>query len=130
MSYLLKHGKMHVILLYGKPNKKKEVFMMDLLYFGGDDDGLKFEKEFKEGIINEFPDAKLINAFNSIKGYRQEVHLSENKKEDYLAWIIADGWGVMSFTLQSIMIDDKKHFKKLFAMAKKQYPEKFKNVNI
>jgi hypothetical protein len=38
MSYLLKHGKMHVILLYGKPNKKKEVFMMDLLYFGGDDD--------------------------------------------------------------------------------------------
>ena len=60
--------------------------MMDLMYFGytWEDDSAKFEKVFKELISTIFLDVKLVNAYDEIKGYRQEVHLPEDKKDEYL----------------------------------------------
>jgi len=104
--------------------------MMDLMYFGYDyeNDSAKFEKEFKESIVKTFPDVKLVNAYDDIKGYRQEVHLLEEQKDNYLSWIIGDGWLEMSFIMQIMMMDkeQKEEFKRIFALAKKQYPHAFK----
>jgi hypothetical protein len=104
--------------------------MMDLMYFGYDheNDSAKFEKEFKGSIVKVFPDVKLVNAYDDIKGYRQEVHLPDEQKDNYLSWLIGDGWLEMSFTMQIMMMDkeQKEEFKRIFALAKKQYPQAFK----
>ncbi len=105
--------------------------MMDLLYFGyvWENDSPKLEKEFKESIITVFPNVKLIDAYNDIKGYRQEVHLLDEEKDDYLSWIIGDGWLNMSLNLQIMILDkeQKSEFERIFALAKKQYPQSFKS---
>lgn len=104
--------------------------MMDLMYFGYDheNDSAKFEKEFKESIVKTFPDVKLVNAYDDIKGYRKEIHLPDEQKDNYLSWLIGDGWLEMSFTMQIMMMDkeQKEEFKRIFALAKTQYPHAFK----
>ena len=103
---------------------------MDLMYFGYDweDDGPNLEKEFKESIAKIFPDVKLINAYDDIKGYRQEVLLPEEQKDNYLSWLIGDGWLEMSLTMQIMMMDkdQKQEFERIWALAKTQYPKSFK----
>lgn len=102
---------------------------MDLLYFGLGNDSPKLEKEFKESIITVFPNVKLIDAYNYIKGYRQEVHLLDEEKDDYLSWIIGDGWLNKSLILQIMILDkeQKSEFERIFALAEKQYPQSFKS---
>ena len=105
--------------------------MMDLMYFGyeWDDNSPKFESDFKEEIVKTFPDVKLIDAYDSIKGCRQEVHLPEDQEDNYLSWIIGNGWLNMSFTMQIMMMDKERvdEFKRIFALAKEQYPHAFKS---
>lgn len=104
--------------------------MMDLMYFGYDweSDSQKLEKQFKETIVTIFPEVKLVDAYNSIKGYRQEVYLPDEQKDNYLTWIIGDGWIYISLTMQLMMMDKEQsnEFKRIFALAKLQYPEAFK----
>ena len=104
--------------------------MMDLMYFGytWDNDAPKYEKEFKEEIIIKFPDVSLKDAYDDIKGYRQEVHLPDEQKDNYYSWIIGHGWMELSFTMQIMMMDkeQKSEFYRIWAIAKQQYPQSFK----
>jgi len=103
---------------------------MDLIYFGYDYEptSANYQNEFKEEIISSFPEVEMSDAYDPIKGYRQEVYFPEEKRDDYYCWLIGRGWFKMSFNLQLMMIDkDKKEdFKKLFDLTKQKYPEAFK----
>ena len=99
--------------------------MMDLMYFGYSDDtnGPIFEKEFKDEIAVAFPTVRLEDAYDTIKGYRQEVHLSDDQKDNYLTWIIGNDWLNCSLDIQLIMRDpdQRSEFERLLILAKKQY---------
>ena len=104
--------------------------MMDIMYFGyeWDEDSREIEIEFIPEIKKKFKDVELRDAFDSIKGYRQEVHLPDEMKDDYYCWLMGNGWFELSITMQIMMMDKKeeKEFKRLFELTKIQYPEAFK----
>ena len=62
----------------------------DLMYFGygWDSDSKKNETDFIAEIKAKFPNVELKNAYDSIKGYRQEVYLEEAESDNYWAWLI------------------------------------------
>ena len=108
---------------------------MDLLYFGYDfpgEESLKYENDFKKEIQERFPNVELNDAYDSIKGYRQEVYLEKENQDNYYSWLIGKGWMNMSMTMQLIMMsahnepEQKEKFESAIALAKKQYPEAFK----
>lgn len=100
---------------------------MDLIYFGYD--GNKLQDEFIESVKIEFPNVKLKDAYDSTKGYRQELYIEDNHKEDLNMWLIANGWCECSFVLRIMSMDkdEKGNFKKLVEKTKCKYPEAFKN---
>ena len=104
--------------------------MTDLMYFGyeWEDESPKLQAEFIPAIKEKFEDVKLSDAYDSIKGYRQEVCLPDEREDDYLCWIIGNGWFEMSITMQIMMMDKKQkdEFKRIFELTKIQYPESFK----
>lgn len=104
------------------------------MYFGYAFDGnsRKNETEFIAEIKEKFPNVELKDAYDSIKGYRQEVYLEETESDNYWAWLIAFGWFELSLTGQ-LMIIDKDHKDKLHKyinIAKSQYPQKFKSDSV
>lgn len=107
---------------------------VDLLYFGYefDEESATLQADFIVGIKKKFENVELRDAYDSIKGYRQEVFLREDQEDDYYAWLISNGWFEMSLTMQLIMLsyenipEHKVKFKKYFALAKQEYPEAFK----
>ena len=106
----------------------------DLVYFGyeWDDDSKGFETDFIKEIKEKFPNVELRNAFDYIKGHRQEVYLDDNETdENYYAWLIAFGWLEFSFSCQLMMMSPEKEMKGRFrnyvTIAKSLYPEKFKS---
>ncbi len=103
----------------------------DLMYFGYefDAESKSNEAEFITQIKEKFPNVKLINAFDEIKGYRQEVYLEETESDNYFAWLIAFGWFMLSLTGQMIMMNasQKEKFIGYINIAKSQYPENFKS---
>ncbi len=114
-----------------KPPRMK---YQDLLYFGNgmwDEDSKEHESEFIKEINERFQSSvKLKNAYDSIKGYRQEVYILEKESDNYYAWIIANGWIEASLTLQLISRTPEKNdeFLKYINLAKQQYPNNFKNT--
>lgn len=111
-----------------QPNK-----YTDLLYFGYDHEkeSATFQADFITNIKQKFENVELRDAYDGIKGYRQEVFLREDQNDDYYAWLIGDGWFEMSMTMQLIMLsykepDQKAKFDKYFALAKEQYSHAFK----
>ena len=102
--------------------------IMDLMYFGYDyeEDSRGLEIEFKKEIKEKFDSVELKNAYDQIKGYRQEVYLPTQLKEDYYLWLIANGWFEMSMNLQLTMMGKKEEFKRLIDLTKIKYPESFK----
>lgn len=96
---------------------------VDLVYFGyeWEDDSRKLEKEFIEEVSAAFPDAKLENAYDEIKGYRRSVFIEEEKEEDYLVFIIAHGWYNCSMSLQ--LMKDSEKIDRLIARVKQEYPD-------
>lgn len=105
--------------------------MTDLVYFGYEwaDDSYSTQVEFMRDVQIEFTNVKFKDAYDSIKGYRQEVMLEENQKDAYFAWILAHGWHGASLTA-SIMLMDKeqeKEAERLINLAKATYPENFKS---
>lgn len=96
---------------------------VDLVYFGyeWDNDSRKLEKEFIEEVGTAFPDAKLEDAYDGIKGYRRSVFIEEEKEEDYLVFILAHGWYNCSMTFQ--LMNDSEKVDRLIARAKQEYPD-------
>lgn len=114
-----------------------ELKYQDLLYFGYDwsDEGSENAREqarFIKEIEDKFPNVRLRDAYDNIKGYRQEVYLPENENDNYYSWLIGKQWVEVSLTMQMIMIsasgepEQKERFDKYLLLAKKQYPESFK----
>jgi len=118
-----------------KEEENSQLKYQDLLYFGYDwsDESAENKKNQSDFIIEikqKFPNVKLVNAYDSIKGFRQEVYIEEKDNDDYYSWVMAKGWFEASFglTLMSMSPDakQKESFNKYFDLAKKQYPESFK----
>ncbi len=108
-------------------NSKK---MMDLVYFGYSYEGnsQNLENEFMTDIKAKFPECELKDAYDEIKGYRREVILSEELKDDYYTWIFAFGWAECSLSASLMMMGDNvDSARKYINMAKSQYPENFKS---
>lgn len=97
----------------------------DLVYFGREKGNMdRYCREVKEA----FPNVKLNDTYDTIKGYRQEVFLLETQSDDYFAWLIAYGWGESSLNLMLIATseDNMDEVKRYVELAKQQYPHKFK----
>jgi hypothetical protein len=102
--------------------------MMDLVYFGYDDDSYRLQADFIREVEERFPDVVLNDAYDSIKGCRQDVRLDKSREDEYYTFLIGKGWFEMSLTMQLVMRSDERNddFKKWFELAKKEYPEAFK----
>jgi hypothetical protein len=103
--------------------------MMDLVYLGYsyEEGSAKMEKQFMEEVKDRFPDCELIDAYDEIKGYRREVILPSELKDDYYTWIFAFGWQECSLTSYLMMMgEDPKDAIRYIELAKSQYPENFK----
>lgn len=104
--------------------------MMDIMYFGyeWDKDSRQNEIDFINEIKEKFPNVKLKNAYDSIKGYRQEVWLDDNQEDDYMAFLLGKGWFEMSMSLQIDMMTKERNdqVKKWIDLTRIQYPESFK----
>lgn len=102
--------------------------LMDLMHFGYDseEDSRGLEIDFKKEVKSKFESVELIDAYDQIKGLRQEVYLPNDLKEDYYMWLIAKGWFQMSMNLQLIGMGDTEEFKRLIEVTKIKYPEVFK----
>ena len=101
--------------------------MTDLLYFGKDyEDGYNIEKEFLTEIAKEFPQAKLSNAYDYIKGHRQEVVLPDDQENEFYAWCVAFGYIYSSMTLQLMMLDGDEALRGIINQAKTKYPQNFR----
>src|SRR5574337_1185116 len=104
--------------------------MTDLMYFGYpyEADSSSLEKEFMSAIKNDFAEVKFKNAYDDIKGYRQEIMLDDFDRDNYYAWVIAHGWAEMSLMVQLMMMDYKlkDEFFRLLDYAKQRYPHCFK----
>ena len=104
--------------------------MMDLMYFGSEyeEKSSEFEKDFIKEVSEILPNVKLIDAYDEIKGHRQEVHLEETDKDNYFSFLIGKGWFEMSLTMGIALRDksEKENTDRWISLAKKQYPEAFK----
>jgi hypothetical protein len=107
--------------------------MMDIMYFGysfGEDaaESRQNETDFIKEIKEAFPNVKLKNAYDEIKGYRQEVWLEDEQQEDYHCFLFGKGWFELSLTLQIAMMSDDKHddIKHWIELTRIKYPEAFK----
>ena len=102
----------------------------DLMYFGyeWDSESRNNQNDFISEIKSRFPNVELKDAYDSIKGYRQEVYLEENESDNYWAWIIAHGWLELSLTGQLMLMNEenKEELLKYLDLAKTQYPQNFK----
>lgn len=104
--------------------------MMDVMYFGytWDSESRKYQEDFIKEVKEAFPNVKLKDAYNEIKGYRQEVWLEDNQEDDYMAFLIGNGWHNLSLTLQVAMMtnESKDDVMKWIDLAKKQFSENLK----
>ena len=107
---------------------------MDLVYFGYDhygqeaNESQKEEKEFMESLSERFPSVQFKDAYDEIKGFRQEVILEKSFQDEYYSWIFAFGWPNYSLSTSLMMsnIDGKDDATKYINLAKVEYPENFK----
>jgi CRISPR/Cas system CSM-associated protein Csm5 (group 7 of RAMP superfamily) len=107
---------------------------MDILYFGYDfpdesAENRKNEKDFIKEIKEKFPNVVLLDVYNDIKGFRQQVsNLDEIGKDNYYSWLFGAGWFEFSLTMQLMQMDKEKHAEvyKYLDLAKEQYPNSFK----
>ncbi len=113
---------------------KDNLKYQDLVYFGYDHtledstESRNFEKEFMEELRERFPEVVFKDAYDSIKGFRQEVYLPEGSSDSYYTWLIAFGWYNFSLTTGIMMRspDRKDDIEKYITLAKTEYPQNFK----
>jgi len=99
----------------------------DLVYFGytWEDESKSLEKEFMDTIKERFDYVEFKDAFNDIKGYRQEVYLKEGDEDAYKTWILANGWHGCSMSVS--LIQDAKEIERLIDLVRVEYPECIKD---
>lgn len=109
---------------------------MDLMYFGygyGEEmaEAIKNQNDFIKEVRERFPKVVLKDAYDEIKGYRQEVHLDDSETENYSAFLFGKGWFEMSLDMQINMMggEKKDDVMRWIDLAKQQYPEAFKSTN-
>ena len=107
----------------------------DLLYFGYDfsDESISNEKaqnDFMNDLKETFLHVEFKDAYDSVKGFRQEIFLNEEDKDAYFAWVIAHGWFEYSFTLTLDSMEKEKYEKleSYINLAKTLYPNNFKSA--
>ena len=110
---------------------------IDLLYFGyayfGEEgeESKRYQREFMNEMETRFLNVQFKNAYDEIKGYRQEVYLDPKDHDNYYAWLIAYGWYDFSLTMKLIMMSgdesEKEKFNHYFKLAKEEYQECFKS---
>lgn len=113
---------------------ESKIEYMDLLYFGyyGDAGSGQDQADFMKQIKEKFPNTEFKDAFDDIKGFRQEVFMEKENEDNYYAWLIGNDWFGCSFLMQLIMLSysrdskSKERFDKYFVLAKEQYPQSFK----
>lgn len=111
--------------------EKEKIEYMDLLYFGSA--GEQGQQDFMKKIKEKFPNVEFKDAFDDIKGFRQEVFMEKSNEDNYYAWLIGNGWFECSFSFQSMMMssgvnyEQKALCEKYIALAKEQYPQNFKS---
>lgn len=107
----------------------------DVVYFGYDHgkegiESSRLQAEFMEEVKKVFPVVEFKNAYDSIKGFRQEVYLPKTESDNYFSFLIGKQWFELSLMMQLMLLSkEKEHkdeFNRLFELAKKQYPESFK----
>lgn len=76
--------------------------MTDLMYFGyeWESDSYHLQEMFLKEVKEKFPDIKLKDAYDSIKGFRQAVYVEKGNEEDYFVWLFCHGWYNCSFALR------------------------------
>lgn len=106
--------------------------MTDLVYFGyeWEPDSRLLESEFVSSVKERFPDIRLEDADDSIKGYRQAVYADNEQEESYLVWALCHGWASCSMTLSLLFLEDKERVERLLETGRKEYPECFKKTEI
>ena len=102
--------------------------MTDLVYFGyeWEPECRLLEKEFVSSVKERFPDIRLEDAYDSIKGYRQAVYTDNETEESYLVWALCHGWASCSMTLSLLFFEDWEKIERLLETGRKEYPECFK----
>lgn len=104
--------------------------IMDIMYFGytWDKESHECEIAFIKEIKEKFPNIQLKNAYDEIKGYRQEVWLEDNQEDNYMAFLFGNGWYNLSLTLQIAMMtkEEKDNVLRWIDLAKKLYPQNLK----
>lgn len=105
----------------------------DLVYFGGeyDPDSKQHQIEFIKEIKEKFPNVELKDAYDYIKGFRQEVYIDKAEDDNYWSWLIAHGWLECSLGGQLMKMDsnEKERLLRYIELAKQQYPDNFKKSN-
>ena len=88
-----------------------------------------FEKDFISEIKAVFPNVTLKDAYDDIKGCRQEVHIDELYKDNYFSFLIGKGWFQMSLTMGIALRSEseKENCDRWILLAKEQYPDAFKS---
>jgi hypothetical protein len=110
---------------------------MDIVYFGYDwseesVENLKDQSDFMKQLKERFPNVAFKDAYDNIKGYRQEVFLEEKEKDNYFAWLFGKQWYNLSLICQLMLKsatyqpEQKEKIDRYLSLAKKQYPEAFK----
>jgi len=99
--------------------------MIDVIYFDRNDDSEKLQEEFISEVKDKFENVRLIDAYDPIKGYRQEVHLPKEEKESYQIWLFGSGWHSCSFMMKLKEMNKEEHEEiyRLIDLAKEKYPE-------
>ena len=116
----------------GWKHKQKVIYKMnqemDLIYFGYENNAPELQNQFISELTKDFPNVKLEDAYDSIKGYRQQIMFESKDEEEINMWLIAKGWFNCSLTLGILLLDDtrKKEVKRLISNTKKRYPQDFK----
>jgi hypothetical protein len=116
---------------------KEKLEYQDLLYFGYDfseeaAENRQLQIDFIKEIKERFSEVALEDAYDNIKGFRQEVYLPKKENNNYYSWLIGKGWFEMSLGMQLLIMsastdnEKKETFNKYVSLAKEQYPESFK----
>ena len=98
----------------------------DLIYHGYEWDNASFEnqREFRELVKKNFPEIKMKDAYDPIKGYRTAIYADENFDPNvYYSFLLAFGFSGDSF---SFLISDKKEMpsqEEVIKIIRERWPE-------
>jgi hypothetical protein len=123
------------MIIFALPKMETKIEYQDLVYFGYDYEqgSEKAQVDFMREIKEKFPNVEFKDAYDNIKGYRQEIYLKKENSDNYYSWLIGAGWFELSLFFQLLMMsagkepEQKAKFDKYFNLAKEQYPQNFKS---